>query len=136
MTQLVLASSSPFRKAILDKLNLPFETASPDIDETRHINESPQDYVARLSEEKARALQQQYPNALIIGSDQTAIINGETIGKPGNYDNAYKQLSDASGKTIVFLTGLTLFNSVTNISDTEVVPLSGSFPLTNTTDDK
>ncbi|WP_296059987.1 nucleoside triphosphate pyrophosphatase [uncultured Amphritea sp.] len=127
MTRLILASSSPFRKAILDKINLTYKAVSPDIDETRLDSESPQQYVARLSREKAEALQADYPDALIIGSDQTAIINGETIGKPGNYENAYRQLSDASGQKITFLTGLSLLNSHSGACETEVVPFHVHF---------
>ena len=127
MTQLVLASSSPFRKAILDKLNIEYVSASPDIDESRYTNEKPAAYVARLAEEKARALAGQFPDALIIGSDQTAIINGETIGKPGDFDNAFCQLQQASGQTITFLTGLSLLNTNTNSIETDVVPFKVNF---------
>lgn len=122
MTQLILASSSPFRKALLNKLNLDYQAASPDIDESRLESESPEAYVARLARLKAEALQTRFPDALIIGSDQTALINGETIGKPGHYDAAYQQLSAASGQTITFLTGLSLLNSHTGECNTEVVP--------------
>lgn len=127
MTRLILASSSPFRKAILDKINLPYAAVSPDIDETRFESETPQHYVARLSREKAEALRAEYPDALIIGSDQTAIINGKTIGKPGNFDNAFRQLSDASGRKITFLTGLTLLNSSNGVCETEVIPFHVHF---------
>ncbi|WP_417223138.1 Maf family protein [Amphritea sp.] len=127
MTQLILASSSPFRKAILDKLNLNYQAVSPDIDETRLETETPNDYVARLARQKAQALQVSFPDALIIGSDQTAIINGETIGKPGNYRTAYQQLSAASGQRITFLTGLSLLNSRTGECQTEVVPFHVHF---------
>ena len=111
MPQIVLASSSAYRRAILDKLNIDYTAASPEIDESHSANESPAELVARLSCEKAQALSSEYPNALIIGSDQVAIINNEIIGKPGNFENAFKQLTDASGQTITFLTGLTLLNS-------------------------
>ncbi|WP_428033843.1 Maf family protein [Amphritea sp.] len=122
MARLILASSSPFRKAILDKLNLTYEAVSPDIDETRSAAETPMQYVARLAEQKARALQADYPDALIIGSDQTAIINGATIGKPGSYENAFQQLTDASGQKITFLTGLSLLNTQTDSCETDVIP--------------
>jgi len=122
MTRLILASSSPFRKALLDKLNLPYEAVSPDIDETRLDAETPHQYVTRLAEQKARALQQTFPDSLIIGSDQTAIINGDTIGKPGNYDNAFRQLTDASGQKITFLTGLSLLNGRTGACETDAIP--------------
>lgn len=127
MTRLILASSSPFRKAILDKLNLVYEAVSPDIDETRSDTETPEQYVARLAEQKARALQTAYPDALIIGSDQTAIVKNETIGKPGNYENAFRQLTDASGHKITFLTGLSLLNSNTGTCETDVIPFHVHF---------
>lgn len=127
MTQLILASSSPFRKMILDKLNLEYKAISPDIDETQLDAESPIDYVARLAQAKAKALQADHPAALIIGSDQTAVINGKIIGKPGDYDNAFKQLSDASGQKITFYTGLTLFNGPTGQFETDVVPFHVHF---------
>lgn len=127
MTQLILASSSPFRKTILDKLNLSYRAVSPDINETRLASETPHDYVARLARQKAEALQARFPDALIIGSDQTAIINGETIGKSGDYTTAFQQLSDASGQKITFLTGLSLLNSRTGECQTEVVPFHVHF---------
>ncbi|RTE64315.1 septum formation inhibitor Maf [Amphritea opalescens] len=127
MTQLILASSSPFRKALLDKLNLSYTAISPDIDETRLESETPEAYVARLAQQKAEALQAGFPAALIIGSDQTAIINGETIGKPGNHATAFQQLSDASGQKITFLTGLSLLNSHTGECETAVVPFHVHF---------
>lgn len=127
MQQLILGSSSPFRKAILDKLNIPYETASPDIDETPDDMEQPSDYVARLAQEKARALQNKYPDALIIGSDQAAVINGAIIGKPGNHAAAVKQLQDASGQTVTFYTGLCLLNAKTGQAQLETVPFHVHF---------
>nr|WP_320135042.1 nucleoside triphosphate pyrophosphatase [uncultured Amphritea sp.] len=127
MTQLILASSSPYRKALLDKLNLRYTAISPDIDETRLTTETPDAYVRRLAEGKARALQPDFPDALIIGSDQTAIINGETIGKSGDYTTAFQQLSDASGQKITFLTGLSLLNSRTGECQTDVIPFHVHF---------
>lgn len=127
MTQLILASSSPFRKALLDKLNLKYKACSPDIDETKLDYEEPIDYVSRLAQAKAAALTQLYPDALIIGSDQTAVINDEIIGKPGSYDKAFKQLTDASGQKITFYTGLTLLNATTGQHETDVVPFHVHF---------
>lgn len=127
MSQLILGSSSPFRKAILDKLNLDYQTASPDIDETPLSKEAPQDYVARLAEAKARRLQNDYPDALIIGSDQTAVINGQIIGKPGDHATAVQQLRDAAGQKITFYTGLCLLNSATDCVQVETVPFHVHF---------
>lgn len=111
MKKLLLASSSKYRKSLLEKLHLNFESASPDIDETALEGESPQAYVERLSIEKAKALAEQYPDYLIIGSDQCAVLNGEIIGKPHTVDNAFKQLKKSSGQRVSFLTGLCLYNA-------------------------
>jgi septum formation protein len=113
MQQLILGSSSPFRAEILTKLGLPFITASPDIDESPLACEQAEQLVQRLSEQKAYKIAESYPNALIIGSDQVAVLDGVILGKPGNHDNAVKQLTAASGKTVKFLTGLALLNSQT-----------------------
>jgi len=111
--QLVLASTSPFRKTLLAKLQLEFVTASPNIDESQYSNEKVDDFVQRLSLEKAQAVIQQYPNALIIGSDQVACIEGIVLGKPLNHQKAVEQLTQAAGKNVIFYTGLTLLNSQT-----------------------
>lgn len=122
MKQLILGSSSPFRRAILDKLQLNYSCHSPDIDESPLANEPPEQLVARLSLQKAEKVAQEYSDALIIGSDQVAIINDEVLGKPGNHENATRQLSKLSGNKVTFLTALTLLNSETGNSQTEVVP--------------
>ncbi len=111
MKTLVLGSTSPFRKTILDKLNLPFQCAKPNIDETEKNNECPQVLVERLAIEKAKAVRDEYPNALIIGSDQVAVCEDEILGKPHNFDNAVVQLSKFSGKSITFYTGLCVYDS-------------------------
>lgn len=125
--KLVLGSTSPFRKVILDKLGIDFETASPEVDETALKDESPQQLVERLSVLKAKAVADKYNNALIIGSDQVSVINGEIIGKPHTHENAVKQLQKASGKTVTFYTGLCLYNSSTNQYQSEVVPFKVVF---------
>jgi len=111
MKTLVLGSTSPFRKTILEKLQLPFHCAKPGIDECELENESPQALVERLAIEKAKVIKTQYPNALIIGSDQVAVCDGEILGKPHNFDNAVIQLTKFSGKSITFYTGLCVYNS-------------------------
>ena len=111
MKKLVLGSTSPFRKEILTKLNLPFDCAKPDIDETALENESPVELVERLAIEKAKAVADEYPDALIIGSDQVAMCDGEILGKPHNFENAVKQLEKFSNKTVVFYTGLCVYDS-------------------------
>jgi len=124
---LILASTSPFRKALLEKLQVPFETASPQIDESARPDEAPAQLVTRLAEEKAKAVANNYPDALIIGSDQVAVIDDEIMGKPGNHANAIAQLSHASGKRVTFLTALCLYNSKSQRSQVEVVPFSVVF---------
>ncbi len=124
---LVLGSTSPFRREILQKLGIPFETAAPDIDESHLENETPEQLVARLAEAKAREVAKQFPNALIIGSDQVAVNEGEILGKPHTHERAIKQLQNASGKTVRFLTGLCLYNSTTDHAQREVVPFDVVF---------
>jgi MAF protein len=127
MQQLILGSSSPFRAELLTKLGLPFDAVSPDIDEQALDNETPEQLVQRLSQQKALAIATEHPNALIIGSDQVAVINGTILGKPENHDNAVKQLQAASGKTVLFLTGLALLNSKTGDMQSVVEPFEVSF---------
>lgn len=127
MQPLILGSSSPFRAELLAKLGLPFITASPDIDESSLAGESPEELVKRLAEQKAKAVAKRHPGALIIGSDQLAIMDGRVIGKPGNHANAYNQLQAASGKTLQFLTGLALFNSATNNMQSIIDPFHVTF---------
>lgn len=125
--KLILASTSPFRKTILEKLGVDFDTASPDVDETALVNETPQQLVERLSIAKAKAVADKNDNALVIGSDQVSVINGEIIGKPHTHDNAVKQLQNASGQTVTFYTGLCLYNSSTDQYQSEVVPYNVVF---------
>ncbi len=127
MQQLILGSSSPFRAELLTKLGLPFTTASPDIDEQIISGESPEELVKRLSEQKALAIAEQYHDALIIGSDQVAVLDGEILGKPGNHQTAVKQLTASAGKTVRFLTGLALYNSNTTNMSSLVEPFEVSF---------
>jgi len=111
MKTLILGSTSPFRKEILTKLNLPFQCAKPNIDETALANETPQALVKRLAIEKAQAVATEFTSALIIGSDQVAVCNGDIIGKPHTFENAVKQLTTFSGKAVTFYTGLCVLNS-------------------------
>jgi len=111
MKTLVLGSTSPFRKSILEKLNLSFECAKPNIDETALVGETPQTLVERLAIEKAKAVTDEFPNALIIGSDQVAVCDGEILGKPHNFENGVKQLTKFSNKAVTFYTGLCVYDS-------------------------
>ena len=125
--KLVLASTSPFRKAILEKFGVPFDTASPEVDETAQDTEPAEQLVRRLAEAKARAVAEQFPDALIIGSDQVAVIDNKILGKPGSHEKAVEQLRTASGKTVTFLTGLCLYNSLTDHAQCDVVPFKVHF---------
>ena len=109
--RLVLGSTSPFRKEILNKLNIPFETDKPNVDETPLNNESARQLVERLAILKAKAVASNWENALIIGSDQVALFEGEILGKPHTHENAIKQLRSFSGNKVTFLTGLAVVNT-------------------------
>lgn len=111
MRQIVLASSSPYRKTLLERLRLPFAAHGPDVDETRAAGESPSAYVTRLAQAKASALVEQFPDALIVGSDQCAVLNEVILGKPGTRERARQQLAQCSGSAVVFHTGLCLLDS-------------------------
>lgn len=108
---LILASTSPYRRQLLERLKLPFIVASPKINETPLPGETPHELVLRLSESKAHAVATQHSSGLIIGSDQTAVLNGEILGKPGNRRNALAQLEKCSGNSVIFHTGLCLLEA-------------------------
>ncbi|MCV4268799.1 Maf family protein [Pseudomonas capsici] len=124
MPSLLLASSSPYRRELLERLRLPFVCKSPDIDESRHPQESAIDLVQRLAREKAQALASDFQDHLIIGSDQVAVLGDRILGKPHTFERALEQLSAASGTTVTFLTGLALLNSRTGHCQVDCVPFS------------
>jgi len=126
-SNIVLGSTSPFRKELLERLQLPFTTASPNIDETPLTNETPEDYVKRLSLEKAKVVAKKHPNALVIGSDQCSVLNGVIRGKPGNHENAIKQLTESSGKRVSFLTGVCLYDTTDNSYQLDMIPYHVDF---------
>ncbi|MEW5755952.1 MAG: nucleoside triphosphate pyrophosphatase [Pseudomonadota bacterium] len=119
---LVLASTSPYRKELLQRLGLPFETAAPEVDESRAPGELAEDLVRRLAEQKARAVAARFPDSLIIGSDQVAVLGDTILGKPGTHERAVEQLTAASGRHVSFLTGLCLHNSRTGHSQVDMIP--------------
>ncbi len=121
MQELVLASSSRYRAGLLARLGLPFQTQSPDIDESALEGESPADLVARLSLEKARAVAEAWPRGLIIGSDQVAVCGDAVLGKPGTAARAVDQLTGLSGRTVSFLTGLCLLDAATGTHQSALV---------------
>lgn len=114
MQRLLLASTSTYRKMLLEKLRLPFICAAPQADETPLSGESAEALVLRLATAKAQALAMAYPDHLIIGSDQVCVINGNITGKPHTEENAREQLRQASGQKVTFYTGLALYNSHNN----------------------
>lgn len=124
---LILASTSPYRRQLLERLGLPFTSAAPDIDERPRPGESPQVLVLRLAEAKARAIASTHPNALVIGSDQVACIDKDILGKPGDRACAIAQLERASGRTVVFQTGLCLLDTVSGRAQTLVEPFRVHF---------
>lgn len=121
--KLVLASTSPYRRELLTRLGVPFEVAAPDVDETPLAGESPDDTAQRLSVLKARAVAEKFPDTLVIGSDQVALLEGRQLGKPGTHDKAVAQLQSMRGKTLEFHTALTLLNARTGSVQTANVPV-------------
>lgn len=112
MLPLVLASSSPYRRELLQRLGLPFDWAAPEIDETPTANETPADLTQRLALAKARAVAASHRAHLIVGSDQVLLLDGVPISKPGNHAAAFAQLRRSSGKTLRFSTAVCLLNSL------------------------
>lgn len=127
MPTLVLASSSPYRRELLTRLRLPFEVAVPDVDETPLAEELPPATALRLAQLKARVVAAQFPDALIIGSDQVALLGEQQVGKPNTHENAKKQLQAASGHSMVFHTALCLYNSRSGNMQARVVPIRIQF---------
>ena len=125
--ELVLASSSPFRRRLLQQISLNFRALDPNIDETHLPGEKPQALVRRLSTAKACAVISKAPKALIIGSDQVAVHGNKIVGKPKDYTEAVNQLLLSSGKRIKLYTGISVVNTVTDTLQTDVVPFEVRF---------
>ena len=125
--KLVLASSSPYRRELLDKLMVPYNCHSPDIDEARLADESPKQLVLRLALAKAKTVANDYPHALVIGSDQIALLADEIMTKPHNHMQAKAQLQRASGQKVIFLTSLCLLNTVTCEHQLQIVTYTVKF---------
>ncbi|MBN2725381.1 MAG: septum formation protein Maf [Deltaproteobacteria bacterium] len=118
--QVILASQSAYKKAQFETLRIPFETFSPDIDETRNENETPADFVRRLSVEKARKASELFPEAICIGADQCVSIGNDILGKSGTYEGAAKNLLKLQGKTHQLFTGVCVISGVSEIYDVEI----------------
>ncbi|HEX7048255.1 MAG TPA: nucleoside triphosphate pyrophosphatase [Gammaproteobacteria bacterium] len=112
-TTLILASTSPYRRELLQRLGIPFDVAAPGTVESLHSGESPADMVARLAREKAAAVAELRDSGLVIGSDQCAVLGGLVLGKPGSFDRAVSQLAAASGHTVRFLTAVCVHDAAT-----------------------
>lgn len=124
---LVLASTSPYRRELLQRLGIPFAIANPGTDETALPGESPVDTAQRLARAKAQAVRADHPNALIIGSDQVAYADRRVFGKPGNRERAIEQLRALRGRSVVFHTALCLFNAASGRAQLEGVPVEVRF---------
>lgn len=127
-TQLVLASSSPYRKKLLKRLMIPFQCVAPDIDESAYPEEDIEHYIRRMTLFKATAVADQIEApAIIIASDQSASFNGQIVGKPHTKDKAIEQLMSFSGNTVSFLTGVSVLNTETNTTDYKLAKYSVTF---------
>jgi MAF protein len=124
---LVLASTSPFRRELLERLGLEFICSAPEVDETPGTGEPAPDLVRRLALAKAEAVAERHPDSLIIGSDQVASLDGRILGKPGSHEAARRQLRDASGRRVRFYTGLALLNTGNGHQQRAVVPFDVVF---------
>jgi septum formation protein len=124
---LVLGSTSPYRRELLSRLQLPFETAVPEVDETPGANEPPLELARRLALAKARAVAAQFPDAVVIGSDQVADLGGQPLGKPGTHERAVAQLRLMRGQTVVFHTAVAVVCAATRFEQLEVAPVRVTF---------
>jgi septum formation protein len=124
---LILASASPYRQALLQRLGLPFGVAVPAIDETPHAGERPAETAVRLAEAKARAVAPQHPTALLIGCDQVADLHGVALGKPRDHADALEQLRAMRGRTVTFHTAVALLNAQTGICRSALVDVASTF---------
>lgn len=118
--RLVLASTSPYRRQLLDRFGLPFTVAAPNVDESALPAESAQDLVQRLARTKADTVAQRHPKSMIIGSDQLALCGRDVLGKPGSGERAFAQLKSLSGQRVTFHTAVCLVNSDTGAHDSYV----------------
>ncbi|WP_010463715.1 Maf family nucleotide pyrophosphatase [Acidovorax radicis] len=124
---LVLGSTSRYRRELLQRLNLPFDVAAPDVDETPLPGEAPRALALRLALAKARAVAQQHPEAVVIGSDQVADLAGEPLGKPGLHERAVEQLRQMRGQTVIFQTALAVVCTATGFEQVDLAPVEVKF---------
>ena len=131
MQEIILASSSIYRRELLERLQLPFSVESPDVDETPLPGELPNQTALRLAKAKARKIGSHHQDALVIGCDQVAVLEGQQLGKPLTHDNAVKQLRMMRGKTVIFHSALCLFNAKNDRMQAEDVIHEVHFRLVN-----
>ncbi|MBU0746110.1 MAG: septum formation inhibitor Maf [Gammaproteobacteria bacterium] len=124
---LVLGSTSRYRRELLQRLNLPFDVAAPDVDETPLPSEAPRALALRLALAKARAVAQQHPDAVVIGSDQVADLDGEPLGKPGHHERAVQQLRQMRGQTVVFQTAVAVVCIAASFEQVDLAPVEVKF---------
>ena len=124
---LILGSTSPYRRELLQRLRLPFDVQRPEVDETPHAGETPTALAQRLALAKAQAVAQRFPQAIVIGSDQVADLNGEPLGKPGNHANAVAQLQRMRGQSVVFQTAVSVVCLATGFEQTELAQVKVQF---------
>lgn len=124
---LVLGSTSVYRRELLSRLGIPFEVCAPEVDETPQPGESPEALARRLALAKARAVAGRYPHAVVIGSDQVADLDGEPIGKPGNHENAVRQLRRMSGRIVIFQTALAVACEESGFLEVDLAPVRVRF---------
>ncbi len=131
MTEIVLASSSPYRAELLGRLQLDFEQIAPEIDESIAPGETADQYVCRLAREKALAVAERYPDRIVIGSDQCSECRGQILGKPGRIDRAIEQLTNASGQRVTLSTAVAVYDPDTAHVEVALVPTHVHFRRLN-----
>jgi septum formation protein len=124
---LILGSTSRYRRELLERLRVPFTAVSPEVDETPQADESPQDLACRLALAKARAVAALHPQAVVIGSDQVADLNGQPLGKPGNHERAVAQLQAMRGQTVVFQTAVAVVCQDTGFAEVDLAQVRVQF---------
>jgi len=123
----VLGSTSRYRRELLSRLNLTFEVAAPEVDETPQPGEAPRELALRLALAKARAVAARHPEAVVIGSDQVADLAGKPLGKPGEHERAVQQLRQMRGQTVVFQTALAVVCLATGFEQVDLAPVRVRF---------
>ena len=125
--KLILGSTSPYRRELLERLRIPFDVVAPDVDETPQSSETPKQLACRLAMAKARAVAALFPACVVIGSDQVADLNGQALGKPGNHARATTQLQQMSGNTVIFHTAVAVVCQQTGFAQMDLAQVNVKF---------